>query len=306
MAHDHHHHNHDHHGHHHVVNYNKAFAWGISLNIIYVIIECSFGFHINSLALLSDAGHNLGDVLSLLLAWAAEFLVKRKSFGQFTYGLKRASILIAFANALLLVLALGAISWEAIQRFYNPVESNGIIMCIVAFVGILINGFTAFLFYKSGPQNDVNIRGAFTHMLSDAMVSAGVVIAGIVIYFTSWIWLDPAISIAIVLVILATTWNLFKDSTKLLLDAAPKNIDVDQVKVFLQSLTGVAAIHDLHIWNLSTKETALTAHLIMPDFTADDAFLKNVEHDLHHKFKVTHVTIQIERGNNCKLEKYEC
>lgn len=301
-----HHHSHHHHLHHENVDFNKAFIFGIALNIIYVIAESYYGFRINSLALLSDAGHNLGDVLSLILAWAAEFLVKRKAFGQFTYGLKRASILIAFANTLLLILALGGITWEAIHRFNDPVTGNGITMALVALAGIAVNGFTAYLFYQPGKSQDINIKGAFLHMASDALVSAGVVVAGILIYFTNWNWLDPSISLIIVAFIMGTTWKLLKDSGNLIMDAAPENIHVDKVKEYLSSVEGVIGIHDLHVWNLSTKQTALTVHLIIPEYKTNDSFLKNLEHELHHRFEITHVTIQIETGNNCVLGKKEC
>jgi cobalt-zinc-cadmium efflux system protein len=301
-----HHHSHLHHTHGGNINYNKAFAVGISLNMFYVLAECYYGWKLNSLALLSDAGHNLGDVLTLLLSWAAEFLVKRKAFGQFTYGLKRASILIAFVNTLLLVLALGGITWEAIHRLNAPVESDGLTMAMVAVLGILVNAFTAYLFYQPNGSNDTNIKSAFLHMASDALVSAGVVLAGLIIYYTHWYWMDPLISIVIVLVILSATWKLLKDSGNQILDAAPYTVEVNKVKNFLESVSGVLAIHDLHVWNLSTKQTALTVHLIMPEYQTDDEFLRNLEHELHHRFEITHVTIQIEKGNNCVLGNREC
>lgn len=297
---------HHHHAHAEGINYNKAFAWGVLLNIVYVIAECVYGFRINSLALLSDAGHNFGDVLSLLLAWGAEYLLSRKAFGQYTYGLKRSSILIAFANTLLLVLPMGIIAWEAVNRFAAPVQSEGLTMSLVALIGIAVNGFTAFLFYQN-TSKDLNIRSAFWHMLGDALVSAGVVLAGLLIYFTHLYWIDPLVSLVIVMVIVAGTWGILKDTVRLVLDAAPADIPVGKVKKYLESISGVQAIHDLHIWNLSTRQTALTVHLIVPGYQQNDAFLRNIEHELHHQFEITHVTIQIEsKEANCELAHKKC
>ena len=298
---------HDHgHNHHHEIpeNFSRAFLLGIILNTSFVILEAIYGLKVNSLALLSDAGHNLGDVLGLALAWAAEGFIRKKAFGRFTYGLKSSSNLIAFFNTAVLIFAMGAISWEAIRRFQNPQMVDGITVSIVAAVGILINGFTAFLFYK-GRKGDVNIRATFQHMAGDALVSLGVVIAGIIIYFTSLTWIDPALSLVIVAVILVATWRTAKDAAHLILDAAPMSVNMDDVRDFLLKWPGVAGIHDLHIWNISTKEIALTTHLVVPDYNIKSSLVSKLEDELQHHFHIGHVTIQVEAEED-ECEQVEC
>jgi cobalt-zinc-cadmium efflux system protein len=306
-THDHDHdHSHGHHHHHHEVpeNFTKAFVFGIILNSLFVIVEAFYGLRINSLALLSDAGHNLGDVLGLVLALAAESFIRKKAFGRFTYGLKASSNLIAFFNTALLIFAMGAISWEAIRRFASPQPIDGLTVSAVAAFGILINGITAILFY-SGRKGDVNIRSTFQHMAGDALVSLGVVIAGIIIYYTNLLWIDPALSLVIVIVILVATWQTAKDAAHLLLDAAPASVNMDKIREFLLNWPGVTGIHDLHIWNISTKEIALTAHLVVPGYDIKKPLVHDLEEELQHHYKIGHVTIQVEsEDDNC--EQVEC
>jgi cobalt-zinc-cadmium efflux system protein len=302
-------HNHSHshaHGHAHShaapKNFNKAFAIGIFLNIAFVIIEASYGFLAKSLALVADAGHNLSDVIGLILAWAAVWLSQRKPTHRFTYGLRRSSILSALLNAVLLLIAVGGIAWEAIRRFWNPTPVESSLVIGVAFVGILINGLTAMLF-MSGRKDDLNIRGAYMHMAADALVSVGVVIAGLVISYTSWLWIDPAISLVIVVVITWGTWGLLKDSVNLAMDAVPSSIHLPDVKTYFSQLEGVQEVHDLHIWAMSTTETALTVHLVMARSFHTDAFLAKMSKDLKNDFKIDHPTIQIESGD---LDSFSC
>lgn len=294
-------HNHDHghsHGHSHAPkSFDKAFAIGVTLNIVFVIIEAFFGFFSNSLALLADAGHNLSDVLGLLLAWGAMALARRSPSKRHTYGLRRSSILAALLNATFLLLAVGGIAWEAITRLKNPAEVDSFSMIWVAGIGIFINGFTAWLF-MSGKKEDLNIRGAYLHMVADAAVSLGVVLSAIAIYYTNWFWLDPIISLTIVLVITIGTWSLLKESLQLALDAVPAHINSEAVKAYLETLPGVIAVHDLHIWAMSTTETALTVHLVKPDAKIDDALLSQIKEHLAHHFQISHTTIQFELGDN--------
>lgn len=294
-----HHHSHQH-GHNHdheLSNYNRAFIIGTILNVGFVAVEAIFGFLIDSLALLADAGHNLSDVLGLLLAWGASILAQRPPSKRFTYGLRRSSILAALFNAIILLLAMGAISWEAIQRFNNPTSSiPGTTIIWVAAIGVVINTVTALLF-MSGRQGDLNIRGAFLHMAADAMVSLGVVLAGIAILITGWLWFDPVVSLIIVAVVVFGTWQLLRDALNLALDAVPNGIELLAVKTFLAELPGVAQVHDLHIWAMSTTETALTAHLIMPEGYPGDAFLSQANRKLHDNFGIKHATLQIEIGD---------
>ena len=308
-GHDHDHdHSHSHgHGHHHhelPENFTKAFIIGIILNSVFVIVEGIYGLRVNSLALLSDAGHNLGDVLGLVLALAAESFIRKKAFGRFTYGLKTSSNLIAFFNTALLIFAMGAISWEAIRRFANPQGVDGLTVAAIAGIGIVINGATAVLFY-SGRKGDVNIRSTFQHMASDALVSLGVVIAGFIMYYTHIYWIDPALSLVIVIVILIATWQTAKDAAHLLLDAAPSSVNMDKIKDFLLNWPGVTGIHDLHIWNISTKEIALTAHLVVPEFDIKKSLVSDLEEELQHHFQIGHVTIQVESGED-DCEQIEC
>jgi cobalt-zinc-cadmium efflux system protein len=300
------HHNHDHtggHGHSHApANFGTAFAIGIALNLGFVLIEGGYGVVSNSMALLADAGHNLSDVLGLLVAWGASILVKRPPSKQYTYGLRGSSILAALFNAIFLLLALGAIAWEAVQRFGSPEPVAAKTVMIVAAIGIVVNGVTAWLF-ASGAKNDINIRGAFLHMAADAAVSAGVVIAGLVILYTGWLWLDPLVSLIIVVVIVWGTWSLLRDSLAMSMSAVPPGIDAPAVQKYLHGVDGVAALHDLHIWPMSTTEVALTVHLVIPQGHPGDAVLLEICHKLEHDFKIGHATIQIETSEvtHCAL-----
>jgi cobalt-zinc-cadmium efflux system protein len=302
--HDHDHHDHDHgHGHQHgrsrmghvhaPANFGEAFAIGIVLNITYVIIEAAYGFISNSVALLADAGHNLGDVLGLLVAWIATVLVKRAPSARFTYGLGGSSILAALFNAVFLLLTVGAISWEAIQRFGNPEPVSGATVMVVAAIGILVNGVTALLF-ASGRKSDLNVRGAFLHMAADALVSIGVVVAGLVILVTGWLWLDPLVSLAINAVIVWGTWGLLRDSVGMSMAAVPPQIDPAEVRNLLERCPDVASMHDLHIWPMSTTEIALTCHLVMPGGHPGDAFIHGLAEELALRFRINHATVQIE------------
>jgi cobalt-zinc-cadmium efflux system protein len=312
MAHNHSHsHGHGHsHAHSHAVpaDHNKAFAFGIGLNLFFVFAEAAFGFFSNSLALLADAGHNLSDVIGLVIAWGAIWLTKRKPSAYFTYGMKRSSILAALFNAIILLIAVGAIVMEAFRRIWYPNTVQPMTVIIVAGIGIVINAATALLFMRDR-KSDINIRGAYLHMLADALISVGVVIAGIVIYFTSWNWIDPLLSILISVIIIYGTWDLLRDSVKLTMDAVPGGIDPGLVRQYLAGLEGVAEVHDLHIWAMSTTETALTAHLVIPGAGggsgSHDARLALIAKDLREKFNIHHPTIQIESGDkdvNCELK----
>ena len=282
------------HGHSHApADFGRAFAIGTALNLAFVIVEGGAGLVTGSMALLADAGHNLSDVLGLLIAWGGASLAKRPASPRFTYGLRSSTILAALGNALLLLFAVGAIAWEAAMRFADPPPVAGTTVIIVAAIGIAINTGTAMLF-ASGRKGDVNIRGAYLHMAADAAVSAGVVVAGALILWTGAAWIDPAMSLVIVAVILWSTWGLLRDSVAMALQAVPPGIDTDRVAQALQALPGVAAIHDLHIWPMSTTETALTAHLLMPGGHPGDAFLSDLQHRLEHDFGIGHTTVQIE------------
>jgi cobalt-zinc-cadmium efflux system protein len=285
-----------HHPHHKQPSRNRAFVVGISLNVGFVIIEAVYGFMTNSLALLADAGHNLSDILGLLLAWGASWLVHRRPTQRYTYGLRRSSILAALLNACLLLVAIGAIALEALQCLTHPIPISGSTLIGVALVGIVINGITAVMFIP-GREHDLNIRGAFLHMASDALLSAGVVLAGIAILTTGWLWFDPLISLIIIAVIGMGTWHLLRDAVNLVLDAVPQGIELPAIHMYLSELPGVVAVHDLHVWALSTTETALTAHLVMPAGSTGDAFLSRVGMELHNRFGIEHATIQIETGN---------
>jgi cobalt-zinc-cadmium efflux system protein len=285
-----------HHGHSHApATFDRAFGIGVALNVAFVLIEGGCGVWINSMALLADAGHNLSDVISLLLAWFAIRLARREAHGRYTYGYGRATILSALANAILLVVACGGIVWEAIQRLREPAEVQGGVIMVVAFVGIIINGATALLFMR-GNQHDTNIRGAFLHMAADAGVSLGVVLAGLVITFTHWLWLDPMISLVIVAVILWGTWGLLTDALNLALDAVPRSIDLERVRGYLMNIHEVVSIHDLHIWAMSSTETALTAHLLVNEMPASrsNALLESIMQELEDRFEIVHTTIQFE------------
>jgi len=290
------------HVHHHTPqSYNRAFTIGISLNLIFVVIEFIYGFLGNSLALITDAGHNLSDVLTLLLAWGAIYLAGKEPTPYRTYGFRRLTILASLLSGMLLLVAVGAIAWEALGRLTAPQTVDGMTVIVVAAIGVVINTITALLFIR-GQKDDLNIKAAFLHMAADAGVSLGVVIAGILILYTGWLWLDPLLGLLIALVILYSTLELLRDSTGLAIDAVPKGIDPHEVEAFLQQLPGVTEVHDLHIWPMSTTETALTAHLVVPQFPNDDALVQQASDELHHRFGIDHVTLQCETGNDyCKL-----
>jgi cobalt-zinc-cadmium efflux system protein len=276
-------------------NFNRAFAIGIGLNLAFVAIEAFYGWKVNSLALLADAGHNLSDVAGLVLAWGGALAGRLKPNARHTYGWKRASILAAFANALLLLMAMGALAWEGFGRLLSPepmLQAQGLTVMVVAGIGIVVNTATALLFMR-GSQHDLNMRGAFLHMAADALVSAGVVVAGALTLWQGWVWLDPAGSLLIAAVVLLGTWSLFRQSLHLLFDGVPDSIDPLAVRDYLAALPGVARVHDLHIWAMGTSQVALTAHLVMPHNQADDAFLKTASDQLHEQFEITHVTLQV-------------
>ncbi|MCI1893038.1 cation diffusion facilitator family transporter [Schleiferilactobacillus perolens] len=276
-------------------DHTAAFKWGIGLNAAFIIIEGGVGLTMGSLALVADAGHNLSDVLGLVISWVAMILSQRAATKKFTYGYKRSSILAALLNAMILLVAIGGIIIEAVQRVQHPAPVSGWSVIIVAAVGVVINGLTAFLFL-SGQKNDLNIRGAFLHMAADTAVSVGVVIAGIVMLFTDWYWLDPVISLIIAVIILISTWHLFMDATRLSLDAVPKNIDLDHVKQSLLKMPSVIEIHDLHIWPLSTTENACTVHLVRDTMDGNNAFLERCDRLLTSQYDICHVTTQVELG----------
>lgn len=282
-------------GHHHGSgNYGRAFLIGVMLNLAFVVVEFTFGRIAHSVALAADAGHNLSDVLSLLLAWGAVAISRSAPTKQRTYGMRRSSILAALINAAVLLIAIGAIGWEALQRFNHPAAAEGRTVMVVAGVGILINGVTALLFW-SGRKRDLNIRGAFLHMAADAGVSLGVVIAGYLMLLTGWLWLDPVVSLAIVVVIFWGTWGLLRDSVNLALDFVPQHVDQRAIQEYLSGLPGIDEVHDLHIWGLSTTEPALTAHLVLqPDTRFDDQLLLHAEKELHERFGIEHSTLQLE------------
>ena len=291
---------HDHAHHHAPAGHDRAFALGIGLNLAYVAVEAGFGLIAGSLALLADAGHNLSDVLGLALAWAAAWLSRRQPTPRRTYGLRRSSILAALANAMLLLLAVGAIAWEAVLRLQAPEPVATGIVLWVAGAGVLVNGGTALLFLR-GRHGDLNLRGAFLHMVADAGITVGVMVAALLIAWTGWLWLDPLTSLVIAAVILAGTWGLLRDSVDLALDAVPRGIDPAAVEAFLAAQPGVSEVHDLHIWAMSTTETALTAHLVCPGTMPDDGFLAALRDGLHQRFAIGHATIQIEAGAPCPL-----
>jgi len=296
------------HGHHHhgpppSGDVGKAFAIAVGLNVVFVIAEAAAGFFSGSMALLADAGHNLSDVLSLLLAWAASVLAARPPSERFTYGLKSSSILAAIANSALLWVAIGAILVETVRRFAEPAPVMGTTMIAVAALGIAVNALSALLFAK-GSKSDLNLRAAFVHLMADAAVSAGVVIAGIVILFTGWQIVDPIASLVITAVIAWSSWGLLRESLTMGMMAVPESIDIAAVRAFLESQPGVTRVHDLHVWPMSTTETALTVHLVMPGADRGDGFLHKLAHDLEHRFGIGHPTVQIETDaeSPCALE----
>ena len=302
---------HDHHGHrpgprghdhaHAPKDFGRAFAIGAVLNFAYIVLEVFLGLAAHSLALVADAGHNLSDALGLLLAWVAAVLSAQKPTERHTYGYRRSSILAALLNSLFLLVALGGVAWEAVHRFWAPAPVNGPTVIAVAAAGIVVNGLTAWLF-MAGQKHDLNARSAFLHMAGDAAVSAGVVVAGIVIAVTGWTWLDPAVSLAIAALIVVSTWGLLRDSVNLSMDAVPPEIDPREVQALLSRLPGVREVHDLHVWAMSTTETALTAHLVVPDYQGQEELLRQAVQGLHEAFEIRHVTLQVERGEQrCPL-----
>ncbi len=301
-AHDHPPHDHGHAGHSHAAHspaghshgparHDRAFAIGISVNIAFVVVEALYGWRVDSLALLADAGHNLGDVLGLVLAWAGAFAGRLAPDERYTWGWKRASILAAFANALLLLVAMGSLVWVAFVRLHSPEPTQPIPVMVVAAIGIFVNLGTALLFMR-GRHDDINIRGAFLHMASDAAVSAGVVVAGALLLWQGWLWIDPVASLAIAAVILISTWQLFRDSLHLMFDGVPSSIDLDAVRAELEALPGVDCVHDLHVWASGTTEVVLTAHVVTPAGHPNDAFFRDAAARMKERFSIGHVTLQ--------------
>ncbi|MCC2973285.1 cation diffusion facilitator family transporter [Massilia sp. IC2-476] len=314
-AHDHHDHGHDHHhgfGHHHhhmpdPAGNGRAFALAIGVNTLFVAIEFIYGFIAHSTALMADAGHNLSDVLGLILAWGAAVLAKSAPKGRYTYGLRGSSILAALANGLLLMVACGAIAWEAVQRFAEPAPVEGMTVSIIAAIGVAINGFSAWLFL-AGSKGDLNVRGAYLHMAADAALSLGVVISGLVIMGTGWTWIDPAVSLVIVVVIVLGTWSLLRESVQMSMAAVPHSVDAGAVRNYLCSQPGVKEVHDLHIWAMSTTENALTAHVVMPGGYPGDRVLDEMVAKLRSDFGIHHCTLQMEEGtthHDCALEGHD-
>lgn len=300
MAHDHSAHSHSHQqGHVHALDYGQAFAVGIAINLAYLIVEAGFGIYAASLALLADAGHNLGDVLGLGLSWGAAVLARRGPSGRFTYGLRSTSILAALANAAILLVVTGGIAWEGLWRLWHPVAVGGAVVAWVAAAGIVVNGATALLFL-SGRRHDLNVMSAFAHMAADALIAAGVVVAGIAIALTGWPWLDPAVSLAVSAVIVYGTAGLTRQALGFALNAVPSGIDAAAIRAHLLAVPGVIALHDLHIWGMSTTETALTCHLVMPSGHPGDAALAALAHELEDGFGIGHATIQIELGDTAE------
>ncbi|MGE5399049.1 MAG: cation diffusion facilitator family transporter [Ignavibacteriales bacterium] len=287
----------DSHNHSHDINsYNKAFGYGIALNVIYILIEVVYGLTINSMALIADAGHNLSDVLGLIMALGASYLAGTTPTQTRTYGLRKSTILSALLNAIILLIAIGAITVESIRKFSSPEPVRGSVMMIVAGIGVIINALTALLFIK-GKERDINIKGAFLHMAADAGVSLGVVIAGLLISVAGWLWIDPVISLVIVVVVTLSTWSLLKDSFHLSMDAVPRHIELEKVRDYLLSLPGITDVHDLHIWAMSTTETAITAHLVRQETGSNNEILSGTCKALHDKFGIEHSTIQLEDNN---------
>jgi cobalt-zinc-cadmium efflux system protein len=301
MAHAHTDHHHDHaHGHHHhhappaPGDHSRAFLIAILLNVGFVVVEFAYGLIAHSTALMADAGHNLSDVLGLVLAWVAAALTRKQPEGRYTYGLRGTSILAALGNSMLLLVACGGIAWEAVHRLTAPAPVGGLTVSVIAGVGIAVNAFSAWLF-MAGSKSDLNLRGAYLHMAADALVSLAVVAGGLTMLYTGWYWVDPVLSLAIVAVILVSSFGLLRDAVRLSLNAVPGHIALDEVHAYLAALPGVASVHDLHVWGMSTTETALTAHLRMPAGHPDDAFFTEVADELEHRFGIQHSTLQIGR-----------
>jgi cobalt-zinc-cadmium efflux system protein len=301
-------HDHSHSHSHEISNYNRPFAIGVLLNIVFVVIEISYGIFADSLALIADAGHNLSDVVSLLLAWGASVLATKAATDKRTYGFRKATVIASLASAILLFVALGGIAWEAVGRFFNPKPVEGMTVIVVASIGVVINTLTALLFVK-GQKHDLNLRAAFLHMAADAAVSLGVVIAGIFIMLKGWLWIDSVVSFVIVGVILVSTWGLLRDSINYAMDAVPNSIDIPAIREYLLSIDNVDSIHDLHVWPLSTSQVALTVHLMVNTDSLDNELLRNLQQHLHDHFRIEHSTIQVETSmgeNSCMLHSEKC
>lgn len=291
-------HSHGAHGHSHApANFGRAFAIGITLNVVFVCVEATYGFLSNSMALLADAGHNLSDVLGLLLAWGAVWLAKRPPSRRFSYGLRGATILAALTNAVILLIAVGFIVYNAVMRLIIPDVVEGDTVIVVAAIGIVINGITAWMFAR-GSKKDINIRGAYLHMVADALVSLGVVVAGLLIMATGWLWVDPVTSLLVAALIFLATADMARESATMALSGVPRSIEPEAVEQQLQALSGVARVHDLHIWPMSTTETVLTAHLVMPGGHPGQTFYAEARRVLHDRFEIGHVTLQVETGED--------
>lgn len=281
---------------HHPNRFDRVFAIGVALNAAFVVVEAVFGVLSGSLALLADAGHNLGDVVGLLLAWGASVLVRRTPTTRYTYGFRRTSVLASMVNAVVLLVAVGALGLEAIQRFGQPSPvASGTVMAVAA-AGVVINGFTAWMLY-AGRTHDLNIRGAYLHMAADAVISVGVVVSALAMGLTGWLWLDPAVTLVIAVAIGLSSWGLLQESWNLVLDAVPAKVRIAEVQAYLAGLPGVCAVHDLHVWAMSTSEVALTVHLVKPDGQIDDAWMSRVNAELRDRFHIHHTAIQCEQGD---------
>lgn len=296
-------HSHDHHGHshghghsHEVKSFNSAFAIAVTVTLIYTFSEAGYAFYANSMSLLADAVHNLGDALGLILAWIANWLLTIPARKRYSYGFKRTTIIASLANAFILVATSAVIGYESINKLINVTAIDETVVIIVGIIGVFVNAGTSMLFMR-GVKDDINIKGAFLHLMADALILVGVVISAIIIRYTNWHWIDPVVSLAIVGIVLWGTWGLLRDSANLIMDAIPRYIDHVGVRDYLDSLPGVTAVHDLHIWGLSTREVALTAHLVMPERPLTDADHKKINELLHSKFNIDHVTIQVEGGS---------
>lgn len=306
--HDHHNHRHEHHhGHHHVIpeQFNKAFLISIAANFSLTLVQIVYAYMAHSTSLLADAGHNLGDVMGLILAWLASLMLKKRASNNYSYGFKKMTIWASLINALILVFACGLILEEAISHLIHPEHVKSLYVISVALLGILVNGGTALLFSKG--QDDLNIKSAFLHLAYDALISLGVFLAGLIIYFTQWYWIDPILGLAIGGIIMWGSIKLLKQSVGLAMDAVPYNVNLIDVQHYLKNLPGVKAVHDLHIWSLSTRENALTAHLIMPNQTCSDEMRQKINLELKEKFNIHHATIQVEQGaGDLHCEHHNC
>jgi len=293
---------------HEISNYNRSFAIGIALNVVFVIVEVGYGLFADSLALLADAGHNLSDVVSLLLAWGASALAGKAATSTRTYGFRKATVMASLISAIMLMVVLGGITWEAVGRFVQPKLVDGQTVIVVAAIGVVINTLTALLFVK-GQKHDLNLRGAFLHMAADAAVSLGVVVAGIFITFQGLLWIDPVISIVIGVVMFVGTWNLLRESLDYAIDAVPKGTDIDGIRNYLETIDSVVSIHDLHVWPLSTTEVALTVHLVVNNSCLDNDFLLQIQQNLHENYGIEHATMQVESMQSdmvCMLDRHAC